>query len=568
MSLPSNGIVPACMRPLWSAWLAAGFALLCSCGPDRLGEPGGGVSLRVRQTLEPLVSTGDTRAAEGINDTYLAAGETLTVTVESEAYSFRTTDASGGMASADPEGGPFFPAGGGSIMVGAWYPPVMAYAPSPQPFIVAADQSAPAGYKASDLMYGQPLGGNPVSPTASAVPIRFTHRMAKVRVRVITGGVPVTGVSLTGIRRRVVFTPSSGLLGEAEEVAGETTVIMYSNPSGIATEFTCAALVPPQVLAERWPLVVVMTDSGRRTYRLPAAVALKSGREYTYTVRLTDRPMLPVDYVAPFNMMTPTQMAKDHQANHSMYFHWGAGTTAMSPVMQSFKNGTALRGYHLPSVEEWMAILPPHYTGEIGNAIDVEGEEGTRINYRNGLHLDRKETVAWGVVNDNGIYTYDVRQKFSNDYNCPDDAAHQYIGYALRFKELGGQNGKYTCAFRFQYIQELGDIGCKSLKVQVRYVGANPAVSISTISDESWWTSPQFTLLFPSLGHLGDYQHVDDYAAGSYSIAQDTDYSYYWTGTGKDDNFCFGAHFSSRNINGNFWFHPGYAFPIRLFADK
>lgn len=562
------------MRPLrhglsWAAALTL-LASLCCCSPadetERPQQAGKDVPLRVCQTVEP----GATRAADGINNTYFGSGERLTVAVGGTAYPFQTADGIGGLAcTGSPQ--PFFPASGGTVTVTACYPAAVPYANMPQPFTVAADQSSEAGYKASDLMHGEPVGGNPVARTASAVPLRFHHKMAKVRVRVAANGITVKAVRLVGIRRRIPFNPSTGTLGEAEEAAGETTVTLYTHPSGTAADLTCAALIPPQGIVAGEAFVAVSTNLGERTYKLPASVTLRAGSEYTYGVTLAGRPKLPIEYVAPYNMMTATEMAPDNHAMNSAYFYWGAKTSTMSPEMQAFKDGTALSGYHLPSVEEWMAIVPPHLAASmLDNIIDVDGEVGVRILYRNGKHLNLGETVAWGVTNDHGVYTYDVRRKFYNDYNCPDDNAHAYIGYALRFREKDGdntyRNGPYTCAYRYDRVQTNGSIGCKSMTVWVKYVGNDQNVSISTISDEGWWTSPDFALVFPALGHIGG--SGKNYPAGSYSLAHYTDNAFWWSATSVNNEWCSAMYYYPDYLCGNGRFSSLYSFPVRLFRDR
>ena len=145
-----------------------------------------------------------------------------------------TTSLTGTTFTADGSGGttatviPYFTLSGTSTDVRAYYPSSVTNTTTT--FSVLADQSA-----ATTI--------NKAFPTSSGV-LTFAHKMAKVKINVTTNGVSVTKVQLRGIKRRVPFTPSSGAVGAAETIAGETTVTAYSGST--TTDFSCTALVPEQ----------------------------------------------------------------------------------------------------------------------------------------------------------------------------------------------------------------------------------------------------------------------------------------------------------------------------------
>ena len=200
----------------------------------------------------------------------------------------------------------------------------------------------------------------------------------------------------------------------------------------------------------------------------------------------------------------------------------------------------------------------------------MSGDNGERIKYMNGQHTNLSETVAWGVTNNNGTYSYDVNQVFYNDYNCPNDAAHTYIGYGLRFKELSGGNyvnGQYTCAYRYEYKSADASVGGgASLTIQVKYVGTDTSITISTISDESWWTSPDYTLVLPACGYSKPVNACNQ-APGYYSSATGQSGGYYWSATARDASLVFSMRFYSSHVHGNNSHLPGHGFPVRLFKD-
>ena len=563
-----------------------------------------------------------------------------------------TTSLTSTTFTADGSGGtiatviPYFTLSGTSTDVRAYYPSSVTNTTTT--FSVLADQSTDANYRSSDLMFAS-ANITKASPTGA---LSFAHKMAKVKIGVTTNGVTVTKVQLRGIKRRVPFTPSSGAVGAAETIAGETTVTAYSGST--TTDFSCTALVPEQSVNASDVFVAVTTAGNIRLYKMPSTVTLTAGSEYTYnavvkaagsisyattsmtrmisqgaftnaltktgdgtvtytssntsvatvnastgevtpvaagsttitatvadgtnytyatttasyTLTLINRPKLPIEYIAPYNMGTATAMATDNNPTNSAYFYWGSNTSTPATNMSKFIKGTALTGYHLPSKAEWCSIVAPYYAGS--NDSSMGGSDNQRITYKRGSSSNLSETVAWGVTNNNGTYSYDVNQVFYNDYNCPNDAAHTYIGYGLRFKEKSGSNyvnGQYTCAYRYEYkTSDSNAGGQKSLTVQVKYVGANAGITISTISNESWWTSPDFTVVIPACGHKGN--NSSDYAAGSYSSASDTAYGYYWSATARDASYVHLMDFITSLVNGNHWSLPGHGFSVRLFADK
>ena len=289
------------------------------------------------------------------------------------------------------------------------------------------------------------------------------------------------------------------------------------------------------------------------------------------------RPKLPIEYIAPYNMQTATSMATDNLKSHSMYFCWNTSKAGSNGVgtpsdwskakanIQAMIKGTAVAGYHLPSKAEWCSVVAP-YNGSSQDS-DIGGGDGVRIKYKNGQHTGLTERVAWGVTNNNGTYTYDVDQVFYNDYNCPNDAAHTYIGYGLRFKPTASTYGQYTCAYRYEYKSADASVGGgASLTIQVKYVGTNTSITISTISNESWWTSPDFTVVLPACGY-SPYSNGSDQAPG-WSSATSPANGYYWSATARDASYVRDMDFNQSAVDGSDWREPGRGFSVRLFKDR
>ena len=160
---------------------AAAALTLAACSNDEnLND--GPVPIRLSSSLEV-----QTRAATGIQSDAFDPNEKVdvfimedvptgqTATTEYDQPLTYTTGANGAMN--PPAGGqPYFPTSGNGVNIYAYYPvDVVHYVEETMTieFSVKPDQSMDADYKASDLMFGK--AANPVSRTANAVPLTFTH---------------------------------------------------------------------------------------------------------------------------------------------------------------------------------------------------------------------------------------------------------------------------------------------------------------------------------------------------------------------------------------------------------
>ena len=592
------------MKRLNTFFLALTCLLLSSCIEDNMAKSAMGKGMvPISLTISPSAASTRTTSTDD-QTTQLASGQAFyAYFTSSDVTPQSTTFTADGSGATTPATQPYFKLSETTTDVRAYYPSSVTEGTTQ--FSVQADQSADAGYRASDLMFASATIPK-AYPTSNAA-LTFAHKMAKIRVNTTTRASSIKAIKLTGILPTVPFTASSGVIGAAEGSA--TDVILFSS-SGTTSDISCVALVPPQSFAADATLIEIVTGvhgaGDPLVYKLPAAIAFAGGNQYifnvdlheeqltvTYTVAAwgagatnaasvdfkNNRPKLPIEYVAPYNMQTQTSMALDNLMVNSGYFSWNESTAKSGGVgtpsdwskakenIQAMIKGTAVAGYHLPSKAEWCSVVAP-YNGS-SNDSDMSGDNGERIKYMNGQHTNLSETVAWGVTNNNGTYSYDVNQVFYNDYNCPNDAAHTYIGYGLRFKELSGGNyvnGQYTCAYRYEYKSADASVGGgASLTIKVIYVGANPAITISTISDEDWWSSPEYTLVLPACGY-SHYSNGCDRVAGWSS--EWPAYGYYWSATARNENGARDMSFWPSYVNGNRSDQPGSGFSVRLFMDE
>lgn len=440
------------------------------------------------------------------------------------------------------------------------------------------------GYK--ELLYCLPSNK---SYSGGNITLNFYHQLTRVVVNLTSeNGLPlsVSSVRIGDGNTAVIPTtatfnkPLSGNIGTWSSIGTEKGYIQAK--ADVANSSYSAMLIPTTYSSGKKFISVITADSKTYTYVPNSNITLSAGNQYVFTIQVKNRPKLPIEYVAPYNMQTATKMAPDNSPENSGYFYWGTkASSTPQTILQNWKKGTGYAGYHLPTAEEWMAIIAPNLTSSnslVGSVLDIDGSDGSRITYRNGQHLNMGETMAWGVTNNNGTYTYAVRQKFYNDYTCPDDDAHAKIGYALRFKEKSGSNyvnGQYTCAYRYEYIYSPSKDYGKLLRIKVKYIGANNSTTITTISKESYggWTSPDFTLELPVCGHMSGadadpvyYNYPADGETKPFASREEKFIGYYWTATQLNNNNAFYASFyeAHTNVRSNL---KSLSISVRLFAD-
>lgn len=260
---------------------AAALTVLTACSSD--DSPIDNVEQRVPVTLAySTIDATETRAAQGVNgmtraaqdlnEGTFASDESVKVRISNTGagewtdYTF-TTGSAGTMTAPNPA--PYYPAGSQNIDIVAYYP-----ATAGTTFTVAADQTADASYKASDLMFASMTDQ---AKQAEAVNLAFSHKMAKLCVNITAGqGVTsITSVSLLNVKSTVSFNQATGEVGEA---TGSATSIVVSNNG--------AALIPAQTIDGG--LLSIVTDKGTATYSV-ASKAFAAGQLYTLNITVNLR---------------------------------------------------------------------------------------------------------------------------------------------------------------------------------------------------------------------------------------------------------------------------------------
>lgn len=263
---------------------------LTACSNDDEIKVGGDNAILLTSSL----NVAETRAATDIQTSAFDAGETVDVYItENEPGTNEThynqpilaTTKTGGAL--DLQDGPYYyPTSGNGVNIYALYP---ATAATGELFTIKEDQSTDANYKASDLMYGKPATNNPVSPSANAVDIQFSHLLSKVTINLIAGenvtSLDGAEVKLLGVKPSTMLT--ADINGYSITAAsGDATPITVMTATETVT--SGSAIIVPQTLPEMF--LQVTLDGATLTGKLDSgAPVLTAGNEYTYNITVNMR---------------------------------------------------------------------------------------------------------------------------------------------------------------------------------------------------------------------------------------------------------------------------------------
>lgn len=261
---------------------------LTACSNDDEIKVGGDNAILLTSSLD----VAETRAATDIQTSAFDAGETVDVYITEHnggnnpttyPQPIEYTTGAGGALTVGTQY--YYPTSGNGVNIYALYP---ATAETGKLFTIAEDQSTDANYKASDLMYGKPAT-NPVSPSANAVDIQFSHLLSKVTIN-LKPGENVTSldgakVELIGVKPSTTLTASKDgcSIGAASGTATSITVMTATE-----TVTSGSAIIVPQTLPEMFLQVTLggATLTGKLSTGEPTLVA---GNAYTYDITVNMR---------------------------------------------------------------------------------------------------------------------------------------------------------------------------------------------------------------------------------------------------------------------------------------
>lgn len=266
--------------------------------------------------LSSGITTQHTRASFAM-DTQIASGQTVAVYVDKAdqepttplyANNLITAGGDGSFTGGTPM---YFPADKSAVNIYAFHTNSTLADTYPATTIthtVSANQTIPANYAASDLLYA---AKKEVAFSKTAVPLTFYHLLSKVEIALKVGaGTPnLTGakVSLGEIKLKADFTPNKQ--ADVTQQAARATMIAATTADNAATDIAIGnevttdanwkngsytyneAVIVSQAVAKGAKFIKVeLTNGGVLHHKLETATTFASGKRYSYqiTVNLTE----------------------------------------------------------------------------------------------------------------------------------------------------------------------------------------------------------------------------------------------------------------------------------------
>ncbi len=255
------------------------------------------------------------------------------------------------------------------------------------------------------------------------------------------------------------------------------------------------------------------------TDELPVKTEAFAAAKSYHTGLDIDRPRMPLEYVAEYNLADDDTFADSHANNASAYYSWDETTTKFLSKTIDYKP------YRLPQISDYRGIFP------------IAGI-GWNTNYS--TPEQRSEWLTIGDIAYNNV---------ASSYTSRGDG----IIYGLKFINTPD----LMVAYRYQIMGQFAVGSLDShLKISARYLGPDFSGDVSTIAQESFWESNNTEDIirhFPLCGFYRDSQLSYQGVLGYYWSAS-TSYQRAWMGDG--------------NLIGTGGFGIGTSrYPVRLFRD-
>ncbi len=229
----------------------------------------------------------------------------------------------------------------------------------------------------------------------------------------------------------------------------------------------------------------------------------------TFTLTMKSGPILPLMYVAPFNLGMPANgkpvMAENNWMVSSAKYaaneeYYGTNDYNFEYVR---KNGLTKDGihYHIPSINEWYSIISTaggiNWVTEVTNKTNISDED---VRFR----MTNTNLTSDAAHNGANSYTYGVSgtSSWKSDYYSDGNGT----AYALRFK-----GSEYCCAYRYDdMVTDDNNIsltgnsyGKISTVIRVIYLGNPTSANITSIRSLNWDTESDYTISLPACGYSG-----------------------------------------------------------------
>ena len=154
-------------------------------------------------------------------------------------------------------------------------------------FSVSTDQTNNTNYLNSDLLWAKATS----SKTETAVPLTFSHKLAKINVTLVPekSGDDLNGATISIYNTKVstTFNPTTGVISDA---IGEAQEIIASVTAGDI--YTASAIVVPQEVSGKF--IKITHENKTYYYTLASAKELVSGHSYSYTLTVKGKQLISI----------------------------------------------------------------------------------------------------------------------------------------------------------------------------------------------------------------------------------------------------------------------------------
>lgn len=149
-------------------------------------------------------------------------------------------------------------------------------------FTVSTDQSIDKNYVNSDLLWVKETANK----TTNAIPLTFTHKLAKISVTLISES------STADLSDATIYVCGTNIETNFNPLTGELSDVVYANvediKAGITTDeaSTASAIIVPQTIAKGKEFIKVVQGTKIYYYTLPSDKTFEAGKSYSYTLEV------------------------------------------------------------------------------------------------------------------------------------------------------------------------------------------------------------------------------------------------------------------------------------------
>lgn len=237
-------------------------------------------------------------------------------------------------------------------------------------------------------------------------------------------------------------------------------------------------------------------------------------------VQQAGRPMLPLEYVAEYNLEKDGKTflkTHDNAENSKHLFTWDE------------VQNISVEGHHVPTVRELAGIVPMGGVIQFGAPL----EDG----------LDKSDEVEVGGVTLTCL----------GDYLSYGEGG---VAYGIRFKDNAGN---LRSAWKYEYVKNPEGDG-KVLKITCRYLGeAGAGLALEKLAEEGYWTTnaeKDVVRHIPAAGQIS-------YGRLGYVNKE----GHLWSVSPYESSYAYGMMFSDRNAQTCDVWNRSYGQSLRLFLD-